>query len=296
MHKNDVCAVFTTFRPAESFRGNVNRIIQQVGLVVVVDDGALHDNVEKLSGWFSDYPNCVVHHNLYNSGIAYSLNLGVRVAQERGYKWVLLLDDDSVAPDNIVDILLQALKTIKVKKTIAIIGADYRLKGLPGGGAPVDIAPPPSSSLTRITAGSLLSTDVYKLVGGFNEGYFIDYVDIEFCLRATSAGYTIINVSGIGMVQPVGSELKRGLFTIRSQHNPQRQYYFFRNSIDVARKYWKLFPGFCLRIILDQIKTLIKIVFFQDQKSQRLILVFKALQDAYRGRFGKLKLPFEIDS
>jgi len=295
MNKEDICAVVTSFRPSESFPDNIQRIISQVGLLVIVDDGDYDDNVWKLKKWFGGLKNLVLHHNQYNSGIAYSLNVGVNIAKDRGYRWALLLDDDSVVPENMTKTLLQALKTASREKPLAIIGADHRLKADAGVNQGKSSIPLSCTTLTRITSGSLISIDAYDKIGRFNEDYFIDYVDIEYCLRANSSGYVVKDVRNIVMIHPVGSELKKGFVTIRSQHNPERQYYFFRNSTDVIVRYWKKFPLFSLSVALNQIKTLVKIIFFQDAKMRRIGLIAKGIRDAHNGRLGKLRTSLDPD-
>ncbi len=41
----------------------------------------------------------------------------------------------------------------------------------------------------QITSGMLLKTELLNAIGGYNESYIVDCVDIELCLRAKSLGY-----------------------------------------------------------------------------------------------------------
>ena len=64
----EVCAIFTTFHPDNSFPCRVERIRAQTGLVIIVDDGATINNVNLLNTWFRDIPDIIVSHNPTNVG------------------------------------------------------------------------------------------------------------------------------------------------------------------------------------------------------------------------------------
>jgi rhamnosyltransferase len=45
---------------------------------------------------------------------------------------------------------------------------------------------------TLITVGSLISVAAFARIGPFREDFFVDYADIEFCLRARRSGYHVV--------------------------------------------------------------------------------------------------------
>ena len=65
-------------------------------------------------------------------------------------------------------------------------------------------------------------------MGGFNDNYFIDYVDVEYCLRLNVEGYKIIQVNAARLYHNEANlEIKRivGKTIYPYNHNPIRFYY-----------------------------------------------------------------------
>ncbi len=63
-----------------------------------------------------------VWHQPTNSGIAAALNVGVKIAKKKGYKWLLTLDDDSIPDSDMVERLRECLSRIGGEKPVGIIG------------------------------------------------------------------------------------------------------------------------------------------------------------------------------
>jgi rhamnosyltransferase len=100
---------------------------------------------------------------------------------------------------------------------------------------------------TAITSGSIVRTDVFRRVGGFEEKLFIDCVDHEFCLRCRSHGLLVIEGRRQSMSHSLGETAVRKLGSIPvpvSNHSATRRYYITRNQLEVSRKY--LPDGFLL--------------------------------------------------
>ena len=98
----------------------------------------------------------------------------------------------------------------------------------------------------------------------FDESYFVDQVDSEWCFRLRSLGYRIYGTTkvllGHRLSDSVG--LRFGSITFL-RYNPIRRYWFYKNSIRLVRSpitalVWKfrlcmnLFLSFVPNIFLDQ--------------------------------------------
>src|SRR5829696_7206525 len=119
-------------------------------------------------------------------------------------------------------------------------------EGLPG--LAVDFA---------ISSGSLIALRATAEVGPFNEEFFIDAIDIEWCSRAWSAGWSV----WLGVDIPMTHRLGRGVIHLplglRLTDQPsERLYTYFRNQVAMLRlphvpSAWKLrfiasLPARCL--------------------------------------------------
>lgn len=144
---------------------------------------------------------------------------------------------------------------------------------------------------TLITSGSLFSVDIFEKVTGFNEGLFIDLVDFDFCTKIRQCGYSLIQLSKIGLDHKVGnSKTVKFLFfnlTVYN-HNPFRLYYQVRNVFFFLREYFSFDPLLSI-FIFDLVRLPLKSIFFESQKIKRLKFQFRGLVDGLRGRTGKLK-------
>ena len=87
-----------------------------------------------------------------------------------------------------------------------------------------------------ISSGTTLTMDTFNKIGYYDEDFFIDFVDIEWCIRARKKNIPIFIAPDIKMYHSIGDNvIKTKLFTI-SSHSPIRTYYKVRNSFLLSRK------------------------------------------------------------
>ncbi|MGE3064232.1 MAG: glycosyltransferase family 2 protein [Hyphomicrobiaceae bacterium] len=88
-----------------------------------------------------------------------------------------------------------------------------------------------------ISSGCLIELDALRAVGGFREDFFIDAIDIEWCLRAWHAGYSCWLATGARMPHRLGAGVMRipllGVNLVRQP--PVRIYTFLRNQLAMLR-------------------------------------------------------------
>ena len=109
-----------------------------------------------------------------------------------------------------------------------------------------------------ISSGSLIPLPVLERLGPFDEGFFIDHIDTDFCLRANDQQMRLLVASAAGMEHELGHAHQRLWWWGWRElpvHPPLRLYYIFRNSVRLmARPYahwrWRLFDARRLCVIL----------------------------------------------
>jgi rhamnosyltransferase len=85
-------------------------------------------------------------------------------------------------------------------------------------------------SLCIISSGSAISAAAYRKLGAFREDYFIEYIDIEYSLRAVSRKVPVYMNAGVTMRQTTGQIERHGKgFT--TNHLAWRRYYGARNAV-----------------------------------------------------------------
>lgn len=288
-----ICAIITTYRPESSLVECVQRLTTQIAEIIIVDDGDSEENVEKLGWWFKGVSMVTVWHQPNNSGIAAALNAGVKIAQEKNYKWLLTLDDDSIPDNDMVERLCEHLARIEGPQPVGIIGMNWATNNC-------STSPPGRSSCSPlyldkrgiITSGSLFSLQTYGAIGPFREEFFIDSVDYDFCMRARAKGFRVIQVQEHGFKHSLGhnERFKLGIFTINSEsHSPARLYYAFRNSTILAKEYFQRDPLFACAVVLSQFKTVMRIVFLQKNKGKKLLAIIRGFMAAMKGKMGRIE-------
>ena len=180
-----------------------------------------------------------------NRGIAYAQNRGFEFFQREGLKWALTLDQDSIVPDNLLEVYVKQ-KELNSSDT-AILTCSYVDDDWTG--------KQKEAMLQRekivqkqyvISSGNLVRISSWQKVGGFDEFLFIDMVAFDFDAKLFLAGFKIWQTNEVVLKHSVGQSLKKPIVkkillipetAILADHSPIRQYYIYRNSIIFEKRY-----------------------------------------------------------
>lgn len=288
----EMAAVVTTFDPAPSIVRNLRRIAAQVGQVIVVDDsgrGAAIPLVES-----TELANLVVLVNEQNLGIATALNRGVAEAAERGCRWVITLDDDTLVSERYVQDVFDFINR-HPEMAVGVVACGRQREGGGNAAGEQDEDMPFREKRNLITSGCVFEIATYSAIGGFDERMFIDLVDFDFCIRLRKSGRKVIELERVGMMHMVGasrtSRLLGFALTVYN-HAPFRLYYQARNAILFAGKHWRFDPLLCSVLLLDLVRLPLKAIAFESEKLRRLRYVVAGGLDGLRGRGGRVPYLF----
>ena len=246
-----IIAGIVTFEPdLERLRENLEAISSQVPQILIFDNGST--NSEAISDLAKEFKSVLVIHNETNDGIAAALNRLAEAALDRGATRILTLDQDSVCFPEMVSKLAVELAVGIGMVTPYIVDRnkltveDYERLVLP----PVERYRQPARR-GAITSGALVDLAAWSQVGGFDELFFIDYVDYDFNQRLMDAGYLILRVNNAPLLHEVGHATLTWLRVPRKDlsgrwrierffafgHSPSRCYYKARNRVLFTRKH-----------------------------------------------------------
>src|SRR5258706_12167881 len=121
----EVCAIAVTYHPDSEFPARVSRVLRQVGALVIVDNGSGEAAIKMLRE-FAANPMITLVSNLDNLGIARALNIGIERAVTLGFKWTLLLDQDSLADEDMVQSLFAVHAAFPDRDRLAVVGSGFR--------------------------------------------------------------------------------------------------------------------------------------------------------------------------
>lgn len=270
-----VDGVVVLYRPTQGVIESIRSYVHALRRLYVIDNSptplerAWLEEIEALG--------CVQYHfNHANHGIAYALNQGIALAYDA--QWLLCMDQDSFfAPDGI-----EKLLTYEADASIALI-APWQITHQRS-----HLAFTQTQEVESVmTSGTLLRLSVCAQVGGFEERYFIDYVDHEYALRLRRAGYKVMLVHESYLDHTLGSVREcPWLHTSTTCHSPSRRYTITRNRIDLWRTYRRDFGAFVRRDQRLFVYELIKILLCEQEKWGKMVAIYHGIMDAMRGRWG----------
>jgi rhamnosyltransferase len=279
---SNICTIVVTFNPDVTLHTRLESLTKGVARLVVVDNGSDAKSRDTLE-LIAREPKAQVIYNNENLGLAHALNQGLALAHKAGLPWLLTLDQDTTPLQNMVDTLTAAYDACPFRQEVAVVGSRF--------GAALEQPISQGAAFTEetvvITAGSLLDVDAALAVGGFREDFFIDFVDIELCLRLRRAGLRVIRSSAPTIQHEVGQPRSHRLLSrevTATHHNALRRYYMTRNRIIVWREYLGRERSFVLHDMKRFAKELVKLVFFEEGRTRKLLQLVRGLADGLTGR------------
>ena len=280
--------------------------VQAASLKPLVD--ALRDQVDKIllldnsSEWEGDIAALANAQVIYlpmafNRGTAGAMNQAWQLALAEGATAMLSFDQDSLPAVGMVVQLTSALSGLQQGGLRpAAVGPGkidprnskpFRLlqpvlpgfRQVPSGSAPtVEVD-------HLITSGCLISAEIFKTVGPFREELFLDYVDIEWSLRARALGYSLYTDPRTTMAHTIGDQVIQIAGRSLPVHKPLRGYLLVRNHLllwrlPTTRLYWLLRD---LRQVLLKVTLLLAL---RPNRLERLRCIIKGVWHGLRNRGG----------
>ena len=189
-----VLAVVVSYKPDMGRLGeNLNAIEAQVAATLVYCNDAA--GTPGLPGMLAGR-GCVWNECAENGGLSKALNRACECADALGARYVLLLDQDSVAGEGMVAGLLPCMGGGVALAAPQVVDRNKRE------GAVDDASVVPIKR--SITSGSLVSLDAWRAVGGFDERLFVDWVDYEFSCDLRAHGYAMVRDNGVTLLHEMG--------------------------------------------------------------------------------------------
>jgi rhamnosyltransferase len=278
-----IAAVVVLYHPGDDLLENIASYSSQVDVLFAVDnsEGGTSGVVDGLGS----VGNVLYRANGRNLGVARALNIGAELAREHGCDYLLTMDQDSRAAPGMVDELCACLGSPSAPD-IGIVAPFLSTKPgqVPAGTACCEDVP------TAMTSGSLLSLAAFRSVGPFLDELFVDFVDIEYCLRLRSRGFRIVRANRAVLAHHVGQVMKFSLLSrdlYLTSHSPLRKYYKTRNRFFVSDRYKSVFPAICRADRIRFCLELLRLLFFEKDKREKLAMMRKGYADYQGGRMGR---------
>lgn len=245
----EVCAILVTYHPDLAVLAQqLAALAPQVGHIVLVDNASPGAGVRDFCAGQAALDLIALPEN---RGLAAAMDIGIARARGlAGVSTVLLMDQDSVPAPGMVVELAAALTRLAATEKVAAVGPRFRDAREPADAPFVRIRFPFNRKLRcaggcteircdfLISSGCLIPLAVLDAVGDMDAALFIDNVDLDWCFRATAAGYSLHGVCAARLQHHLGDARRRipGLPRGVVVHPPQRLYYMMRNRVLLYRR------------------------------------------------------------
>jgi rhamnosyltransferase len=266
MFTEEVAAIVVSYNPdPEVFRQLLSSLEKQCH-AVIIDNGSSTECVRILEDMLVGRENTDLLLSPDNMGIARAQNIAIKRAIKNysSISKVLLLDHDSIPSDNMVVSLIQTFRSLENNgHRVGAIGPVlydprdgeqlkfHKIKLFYLGKISpesIDKEQPVVEVDGLNSSGTLISTDAYRVTGGFDEDLFIDHVETDWCFRAKAAGYRLFATTATRLTHLMGDDVCYFWFFSRKRmpyRSPFRHYYIVRNSILLQKRNyipvaWKL--------------------------------------------------------
>ncbi|WPC74280.1 glycosyltransferase family 2 protein [Vibrio porteresiae] len=212
--------------------------------VVIVDNSPVYSvsqDLERVAG--------KVFYNHNQGGIAGALNIGLTYVSNTKADWCFLFDQDSRPEQDFFSKMLKQIAVAEDHHKTALFAPVYYETNLQKIADVIEIT---NGKLNRhkyrdiknldivnatytITSGSVINLSAWGVIGNYDESLFLDFVDIEWGMRASSVGYKVIVFPKIIMQHTLGDNPIRFFFFSFPCHSTIRHFYYFRNAIYMLR-------------------------------------------------------------
>jgi rhamnosyltransferase len=282
----------------------LKRQTRQIDEIVVVDNASSDDTLNLLA---ARYPEVTVLKLPENGGVGGAFSVGLAyTATVKKHDWTWLLDDDSVpSPDGLEQLLggLQRLgEEAENTAILAPVGVHKETQLAYSGYLWRNGLRRPSAEATKqeisfvdvvISSGTLIRKEAIERVGLPRSDFFMDFVDIELCLRMRRHGYKVAVVTSSRLDHAIGNPRRVNLLGFQkawTNHAPWREYYITRNEIFTI---WAYYPGWKTKcsIIRRLLRHGAGVLLFGEQKISCLRMMCRGFRDGCAGRLGIRFLP-----
>ncbi|WP_161158592.1 glycosyltransferase [Vibrio eleionomae] len=245
LNSNPCWIIVVFFEPDQSCQKFWLAIAQEHN-IIIIDNSANYSTSRELEK-SAQY----TFHNANKGGIAGALNQGLTYIRDHGLsEWCCLFDQDSRPSFSFFSSMLNQISLINEKDKVALCAPVYYETNLQKIADVIEIT---NNKLKRhkysdikdlnivnatytITSGSVINLSAWDAIGHYDEALFLDFVDIEWGMRASSIGYKIIVFPRIIMQHTLGDNPIKLWFYTFPNHSSKRHYLYFRNVFLMIKK------------------------------------------------------------
>ena len=269
---DSIAIVIVSFNPTSNLIDLISIFDNQIPIIVVDNNSTSSDSIKTLNQ-LQLKSNVELIINNSNLGIATALNQGVESSIQKNKNWTLLFDQDSLPNESILESIQNCYEYVDDKEKIALIGVNYDTNASRFVKKQVELKNKFIEIDTIITSGSILNNKIFNKIGAFLDDFFIDCVDLEYCLRIIEKGYKTYFCTDVGFNHKIGELKTISLFGIKinsTNHSILRRYYMARNNVIISKRYFIKYPKWVIKKNIFYFISFLQIILVDDNKISKI--------------------------
>ena len=283
-----ICMGVVLYYPNQSDLKRIESYTNTVDKVIVFDN--TDDGSNENSAFFTGAKNIQYISQRENLGMARALNELCKKAISNGYDYIITMDQDSIFNTSDISNLINYISSNRLDNIGIIAPRVHYLNKK----SKVDKGNTTKKEMEQkiefvdwvITSGSAINLNTFNMTKGFDEKYFIDRVDYDYCMELKKVAKKIILVNNSFLYQQLGEGTQNYFGFLYSEHSALRNYYTFRNRLYYADKFMKGFRKVIYKFI-GSIRHLLLIIIFDKNKYKKLKMIKRAFFDYTHGKMYK---------
>lgn len=256
MKKLIINAIIVTHNRQLFLKKTLNSLIRQtysINKIIVVDNCSTDGTWKYLQLFSKKHKNIQLIKNIDNLGTASAINLALKKTWKESWDAVWISDDDNVASSSALERLVNHYNENTIFNSILfdhknknqfsfpLIDLDsgkifYNLKEL-------ITEKKITINYTGLFNFTLVSKNIFKKVGFFDDQYFVRGDEIDFITRAVLKGFKLLTVVDSQVFCLIQRNIKRlnilNLKIDREMVDYKKNYYIVRNTLFLLKKYQK---------------------------------------------------------
>lgn len=268
--KNMVACGLTLYLPEIEDIQNVLNLAEHFVRVYVYDNSDTPYDDSQLK----KKENVVIISQGYNDGLGVACDSLCLAAKKDGVDYIVLFDQDSRMDSEAIQELLSDIGT---DSQVALYCPQVVLQG-----ESAKHLVERENITWCITAGTCVRLDLYGTIYQFDQNYFIDRLDLDFCRQVTTQGYKIRRMNTAIMSQQLGNDLHQFGNIKYSTPSGVRHYYLARNRLYFNHKFGILGCSFP-----QTLKQILMIFLFEQKKKEKICMTFRGICDYRKHKMGK---------
>lgn len=269
---NKFGALFVLYNPEDSHVNNIRQRLSWYDKVYIYDNS---EESKSIINVFMKHDNVKIWSENQNDGLAVAYNKIIDIAKADGIDWLEIFDQDSKIDFESVKKLKEYIESVS-DITTAVVAPYVSYDGT--------IVDNYISQCVEwvINSGEFINIELINKNGiFFDENYFLDRLDRDFCKLIANSGMKIIQVEGTIMFQELGDCIN-GVNT----HSPIRNYYIARNRLYYNRKFYSGVK----RVVLNLLQTfrhIFFIIYVGNKVGDNFEMIKKGIYDYRHNKMGK---------